>query len=222
MKIDEQFDSIQGEGIHTGEPTSFIRLTGCNLRCKWCDTKYAFSGGKEVPVVDLNPTKRWVCITGGEPLLQQGELLLLAITLKKRAQFVAIETNGSIEPPAWAFIRRPGYTIGGITTPLIDAWDVDIKLKSSGNPSDPKIIQAWTRPAYSDQVKFKLVVSDEDDLREVVGWTKIVGDPTRLLLSPVMPSSQEWMDRIARTCVERNIRMSLQVHKVIWGNKRGV
>ena len=101
MKINEIFASIQGEGKYLGYPQVFIRFTGCNLRCSWCDTQYAWEEGiemtrqqiiKAITKYDVNS----VCITGGEPLMQIAELRELIADLKKRGYFIQLETNGTI------------------------------------------------------------------------------------------------------------------------------
>ena len=114
MKIAEIFKSLQGEGRNQGKPCLFIRLAGCNLSCRWCDTAYARDGGTEMRCGEVlefcwreNP--RLVCITGGEPLLQKEALLRLLPSLHKRGTDVDIETNGTIaftecsrmRPSAW-------------------------------------------------------------------------------------------------------------------------
>lgn len=101
LKISEIFFSAQGEGLRVGEPTIFIRLAGCNLRCNFCDTKYAWNNGKERSVKDIlkkienfNKFTNWVCITGGEPLLQ--DISVLVRELKKAKYLIQLETNGRI------------------------------------------------------------------------------------------------------------------------------
>lgn len=100
MKINEIFYSLQGEGILIGMPTVFIRVTGCNLRCKWCDTKYAYYNGKEMKIKEIidnikkYPTK-YICVTGGEPLLQN-ETIKLIDTLLNSSYNVLLETNGTL------------------------------------------------------------------------------------------------------------------------------
>ena len=226
MKINEIFDSIQGEGPHAGEVTSFIRLSGCNLRCKWCDTKYAFAEGQDISVSEINPSKRWICITGGEPLLQQDELAGLIMKLKSRGQRVSIETNGSISPPDWAFVSLKFGSRDLI--PMVDAWDVDIKMPSSGNPSSPDLIKEWSKHMNSGQVNLKFVVGDDLDLSEVDYWLGIIGYSSNspfwsAIVSPVMPASQIWLDKVAQFCIVRNLRMSIQLHKIIWNAiERGV
>ena len=100
MKINEVFYSIQGEGKWSGLPNIFIRTTGCNLRCSFCDTKYAYDDGKEMNIEEIlnNISKypcKYVCLTGGEPLLQN-EIVELIDNLIRQKYKVCIETNGSI------------------------------------------------------------------------------------------------------------------------------
>ena len=100
MNINEIFYSIQGEGKWTGLPNIFVRVTGCNLRCSYCDTKYAYYDGKEMSIneildhIDKYPCKH-VCITGGEPLLQHDTTDLISAFIKRNYK-ISLETNGSI------------------------------------------------------------------------------------------------------------------------------
>ncbi len=103
MKINEIFYSIQGEGVNTGIPTVFVRLAGCNLRCEFCDTTYTFDSGYELSELDIvnevkSHTSKWVCITGGEPFMQ--DLRALTDRLKTEGFNIQIETNGTIYRPA--------------------------------------------------------------------------------------------------------------------------
>jgi 7-carboxy-7-deazaguanine synthase len=100
MRINEIFYSLQGEGIQMGLPTVFIRTTGCNLRCKWCDTKYAYEEGEEIDCKDLPNhirifSTKYVCITGGEPLQQKDTPKLIDMLCSKGYE-LCLETNGSI------------------------------------------------------------------------------------------------------------------------------
>lgn len=211
------FDSIQGEGIHAGLPMSFIRLAGCNLKCSWCDTRYArTSEGHEVYIKDIYPKCRWICITGGEPLVQEDELCSLILNIKRMSKKIEIETNGSFEPPVWAFIE---ITERGETVNLVDSWVVDVKLASSGNPSSEGIISSWvSRMRPIDQMKF--VVGDMNDLTETEMWLAGISPHTSIIISPVMPSTKKWMAQVAEFCIRHNLRLSLQLHKIIWGNRR--
>lgn len=99
MKVSEVFYSIQGEGVNTGIPMTFVRLAGCNLRCGFCDTPYAFEDGTEMSEEEIvaevkNAGAAWVCLTGGEPFLQ--ELERLTDLLKREGFSIHIETNGTI------------------------------------------------------------------------------------------------------------------------------
>ncbi len=105
LKIVEIFASIQGEGLRQGEPTIFIRFSGCNLRCSFCDTKRAWRAGQEMSIKEimtkvLEENRQfpcyWVCLTGGEPLLQPLEPLVRVI--RKDGFYVQIETNGTLKP----------------------------------------------------------------------------------------------------------------------------
>ena len=222
MKVCEQFDSIQGEGIYAGEIMSFIRLVGCNLNCTWCDTKYARRGGLDIGVHAINPERKWVCITGGEPLLQQDELAALILKLKARGKHVEIETNGAVKPPVWAFLR---LFVSDRLVYMVDSWVVDVKLSSSGNPSSPDIIKEWTKRSTgmgreTDQIK--MVVGSEEDLNEADNWACMLRPFPNIIISPVMPSSVEWKQRVAEFCIQNNVHFSLQLHRVIWGKKKGV
>ena len=215
------FDSIQGEGIHAGIPMSFIRLAGCNLHCIWCDTKYARTTEKslKIPIRDITPACRWICITGGEPLVQQDELCSLILNIRRLSKKIEIETNGSIDPPSWAFFK---IMDGDEVFDLVDSWVVDIKLASSGNPSDETTIYPWVNGMRStDQIKF--VVGDTTDLAEMEQW--LMGLPrlrstVPVIVSPVMPTTKKWMSQVAEFCIQHNLRLSLQLHKIIWGNRR--
>ncbi len=226
IKINEIFKSLQGEGILSGVPTSFIRLQGCNLKCEYCDTQYASrsaADGEQLcsttevveRVVSL-PTRRgdWVCITGGEPLLQREPLSVLVAMLRYEGIAVSIETNGSFPIPHW-------WT-------KVDMWIPDIKCPSSGEHG--KSLPDWLRIRRTDQVKF--VVGTPSDLNyadEVLAEYKSPGP--FILISPCITldaagnltkESKEWLPIVANYCKERNLRMSLQIHKFIWGAKRGV
>ena len=170
MKIADIFTSLQGEGVRQGTPCLFIRLSGCNLSCRWCDTQYARESGTEMgcdaileQVWRENP--RSVCITGGEPLLQTEALLPLLASLFRRGIAIDIETNGTID-----FTPVQPYA----------AVCMDVKCPSSGEKSDLSLLSK-IRP--EDSVKF--VVGDEEDCRyaqEVMESHPIAGE---IFFSPV-------------------------------------
>jgi len=224
MRINEIFQSIQGEGVFAGVPTTFIRLQECNLRCNWCDTTYAQEpdGGELMSPLQVVNTlksyvKGWYCITGGEPLLHVEDLYELVSALKRNgACSIEIETNGSFSPPKWFS--------------LVDSWVADIKCPSSGVCGASKI-DMWFSMRHKDQVKF--VVATEEDLNFVRKTLKSGLCIPTILVSPVFPRncnegsdsiciSAEWLQRVVEFCKEMDVRFSLQLHKVIWGNKQGV
>jgi len=199
MKITEIFLSLQGEGKNQGKPCLFIRLSGCNLHCRWCDTGYALEDGKETSadvileqVWRRNP--KYVCITGGEPLLQAGELEPLLASLHKKGIAIDIETNGTLD-----FRKLLRYS----------SICMDVKCPSSGEESDLKLLSAIR---HHDSVKF--VVKDENDLayaREVIGAYRINGE---IFLTPVFGSDCK---AIAEYILAHNlpVRFQVQLHKII-------
>lgn len=227
LRINEIFRSLQGEGESIGVPTLFIRLQGCNLEpgCKWCDTEYARDkGGGEVLDIDqiveeacarigenTSPKGYWTCITGGEPLMHLS-LLPLVIGLLEKEFKVEIETNGTYEPPPWFNI--------------VTSWVADIKCPSSGIDSGSSL--EWLGLRAQDQVKF--VVANDADLRFVTATLASREYKPQVFISPMLTCDNfgkveletGWVHKVAGFCVSNNYRMSLQLHKVIWGNKKGV
>jgi len=237
IRINRIFYSIQGEGIYQGVPAVFIRFQGCNLglpHCSWCDTVYAQDGseGQNIEIyqivdkcVELRPQtyRAWVCITGGEPLAQPDGLKDLVKKLKQYGFRVEVETNGSIKKPFW-------WT-------LVDSWVADIKCPSSG-VCGISLVDDWFSMRPDDQVKF--VVGNKEDLdfaRKTID-SKVAYNPV-VLVSPVIDlgsgewadavlgidqekPNQDWLQEVAEFCKEMGVRYSLQIHKVIYGNKKGV
>lgn len=224
LKLNEVFYSIQGEGIYQGEPTIFIRLQGCNLECSFCDTTYA-SGGKPLRVLTpyslvkelhnkYNLNHKHICITGGEPLLQDSTVYNLVTLLIIFNCKISIETNGSLIPPLQ------------LMTPIVNSWVVDYKLPSSG--SFKSFNFKWLNYLQPmDQLKF--VASNKEDLKEVLVILKILYSssihPPKILISPTFKDGvldTKLCDTCIEFCKETNSRFSLQIHKIIWGLKKGV
>ena len=215
------FHSIQGEGIYQGVPMVFIRFAGCNLLipCNYCDTPYAQDGsrGTEISVEEvlskvqeLAPYYRsWVCITGGEPVFQLDELHSLVKALKRYGYRVEVETNGSIEKPYW-------WT-------LVDSWVFDIKCPSSGVCGVS--LYDWFETRRADQAKFVVGTVEDLDFSRKVIMENAVKYPT-VLVSPVSDSrgkwDEKWLPEVAEFCKELRVRLSLQIHQVIYGNRKGV
>jgi 7-carboxy-7-deazaguanine synthase len=199
MKIAEIFTSLQGEGKNQGRPCLFIRLAGCNLRCRWCDTPASQNGGREMNIDTIsehiwrtNPP--YVCITGGEPLQQADELERLISSLHKRGTTIDIETNGTLD-----FTRFQPFA----------SVCMDVKCPSSGEKSNLSLL-AMIRP--EDSVKF--VVKDETDCRyalEVMKSHSIAGE---IFISPVFGTDYK---PITRFVLVNNlpVRFQIQLHKIL-------
>jgi len=210
MRVTEIFFSIQGEGTRAGRPCVFVRFTGCDLRCNYCDTAYAFTGGREASREEIlaevarHPC-RLVLLTGGEPMLQP-ELPGLARDLLDRGYEVLVETHG----------QAPLDALPGAVVRI-----ADVKTPESGEPATDL---AWLeRLLPHDEVKF--VVSSEADFRwslEVIRRQGLEGRVT-VLVGPVL-GRVEPRD-LARWILESGVaaRLNLQLHKVVWGDDaRGV
>jgi 7-carboxy-7-deazaguanine synthase len=198
MKIAEIFSSLQGEGRNQGKPCHFIRFAGCNLRCRWCDTPVSQSGGREMSlesVLEQIPsTPPYVCITGGEPLLQAGDLEELLIALRSRGIMVDIETNGTRN-----FTRFQPYA----------AICMDVKCPSSGEESDLSLLES-IRP--EDSVKF--VVSDGADCRYVQCVLQRHAIAGEVFISPVSGVDFRPITDFVRSC-DQPVRFQVQLHKII-------
>lgn len=205
MLVTEIFKSIQGESTFAGLPCVFIRLTGCNLRCHWCDTAYAFQGGQTMSAEEILARVRQlgcslVEITGGEPLLQP-EVSALAEQLLAEGQRVLVETSGE-------------RFVGELPRAVVKI--VDVKCPGSGESGKFRLenLEALER---KDQLKF--VILDENDYRyarEFVARHNVRGRVDEVIFAPVfgqLPprTLAEW---ILRDGLE--VRLGLQLHKFIW------
>jgi len=210
VRVTEIFFSIQGEGTRAGRPCVFVRFTGCDLRCGYCDTSYAFQGGREMSraeilaEVERHPC-RLVLLTGGEPMLQK-ELPDLARDLLARGFEVTVETHG----------QRP---LGALPREAVRI--ADVKTPGSGEVATDL---GWLSAlAAHDEVKF--VVCSEDDFRwslEVVRRHQLEGR-VEVLFSPVH-GAVEAKDLAAWILASGvRARLNLQLHKIVWGAEaRGV
>jgi len=207
MKICETFRSIQGEGVTIGAVTFFIRTAGCNLSCSWCDTGYSKDGGYELSVseiTDLTKDERNICVTGGEPLLQNGMIELLNVLLKNGKRIV-LETNGSVD-----ISKVP------VSKDLIIS--MDIKCPSSGM-SDRMLISNIAYLKGTDQLKF--VIADGTDLEYAISFINSHKIVCTVILTPVGGMD---IEPLAEEAIERgsDVRVLPQLHKIIWGDRRGV
>ncbi|MGH7552724.1 MAG: radical SAM protein [Longimicrobiales bacterium] len=211
LRVTEIFHSIQGESTWAGLPCTFVRLTGCPLRCVWCDTEYAFHGGERITLdeilerVDAVETKL-VEITGGEPLVHRGAFAL-AERLLDRGYTVLVETSGAVDVGP---LDKRAHKI------------MDLKCPGSGESSK----NLWSNLAHltpRDEIKF--VVADRADyewavaaiLEHRLDERVRAGELRALLISPVwnavdLRQLSEWVleDRLP-------VRLQVQLHKLIWG-----
>lgn len=209
VRISEIFASIQGESSRVGLPTVFVRLTGCPLRCGWCDTEYAFQGGSMLTIDDILSQVRehglhHVCVTGGEPLAQKSCLPLLS-ALCDAGYSVSLETSGALD------IAQVDPRVSRI---------MDLKAPGSGESSRNR----WDNLRHlqpRDEIKF--VLADEEDYRWACRQVREHGLEQRcaVLFSPVAGRLEastlaEWIvrDRLP-------VRFQLQLHKVLWQDARG-
>lgn len=206
MEIVETFTSLQGEGLKMGVPTYFIRTAGCNLDCLWCDTKYAFGKGVERDVRDLveECDVSHVCVTGGEPLLQE-ELPELLDLLLREGKHIVLETNGS----------RDIRDLPKNENLMIS---MDIKCPSS-KMSDKMVMSNIPVLTMKDQLKF--IIENGEDLEYAVNVLKKYSPKTNVIFSPVggmdlEPLAEEVLSR------RLDVRVLPQLHKIIWGDKRSV
>ena len=208
MKVNEIFVSIEGEGKRAGELATFIRLTGCNLRCSYCDTAYAFEEGTEMSVPDILKQVPEgipnVTLTGGEPLCQEPHELLGAL----RHHMVNIETNGSVDLAPYRKYSNVFFT-------------VDYKCPTSGMESR-MLEQNFLHLRPGDVLKF--VVGSTGDLETAFDFCREYRPDCQIYISPVFGKIEP--AEIVDFMKEKNTvhwRLQLQLHKFIWNpEQRGV
>ena len=209
LKIAEIFSSIQGEAAHVGWPTVFVRLTGCPLRCVWCDTAYAFQGGEWMEISGILETVaaagvRHVCVTGGEPLSQRACLVLLT-GLCDAGYVVSLETSGALD-------------VSDVDARVHKV--IDIKTPGSGE-SERNLPGNLDHLGPNDALKFVLADRADFDWARDFVRDRSLDARCEVLFSPVwetLPAAQlaDWIvdERLP-------VRLQLQLHKVLWGDEPG-
>ncbi|MBL9211004.1 MAG: 7-carboxy-7-deazaguanine synthase QueE [Opitutaceae bacterium] len=230
MLIAETFYSIQGEGELTGVPSVFVRTSGCNLRCAWCDTPYA-SWQPEgeirtipqiVAAVESHPAARHVVLTGGEPMIAK-DVHALAAELKATGRHLTIETAATIAPDdiACDLASLSPKLLNSAPDPLAHAaW----RRKHEATRWQPDVVRAWVdRYAY----QFKFVVArpeDVDELEHMLAALHREIPRHKVLLMPEATSLERMRDRAAwlgELCKARGYRYAHRLHIELYGNRRG-
>lgn len=209
LRVTEIFHSLQGEGKTVGLPTTFVRLTGCPLRCSYCDTEYAFTGGETKTIDEIMATvkklgARYINVTGGEPLAQKRVHLLMK-KLCDEGYYVSLETSGAID-------------VSEVDTRVVKVLDVKTPASAEVDKNDHANYQYLTA---QDQVKY--VICDKTDY----DWSKqhmqehLLADKCEVLFSPVqgdlLPRQlADWVlaDKLP-------VRFQIQLHKYLWGDTPG-
>lgn len=227
VPVSEIFLSVQGEGIHAGTPSVFLRTYHCNLTCVWCDSKYTWQNqGVSKPGVDYELMSeesvfsrlvhygcKHLVLTGGEPMLHQKVLSPLLSNLREGGFFIEVETNGTIIP-----------TIE--TLRLIDCFNVSPKTSNSLVEERVRTQSEALRVLVESQKAwFKFVISDARDVDEVEELISKFAIPRdRVLLMPEGTDATALLERsrwLANLCKERGFRFSPRLHILLFGNKRG-
>jgi 7-carboxy-7-deazaguanine synthase len=207
LKITEVFHSIQGEALHSGWPTVFVRLTGCPLRCRYCDTAYAFGGGEwwtcgEIIDRVASFGARHVCVTGGEPLAQSRCLALLEM-LCDAGYEVCLETGGA-------------HDIGPVD-PRVSRI-VDVKTPGSGESARNRLENL---ALLTSRDALKIVVTSRDDYEWARTFVQMHDAPCPVFLSPSFTelSAADLADWILADRLP--VRLQVQLHKALWGDTPG-
>lgn len=213
LRVTEIFLSIQGESSHAGRPCSFVRLTGCPMRCVWCDSEYTFYGGERISFEDILAKLddfgcKLVEVTGGEPLAQKNVFPFIS-ELCDRGYEVLIETGGyvstdNVDPRASIIL--------------------DVKCPASGEAERNHWPNLERLRREKDEVKFVIAdLADWEFAQEIIGKYQLVARAKEILISPIhgIENLQEVAEAISRSGLR--VRLNLQLHKYIWGaDARGV
>jgi len=227
LKISEIFYSIQGEGMLAGTPSVFVRSSGCNLRCSWCDTPYASwqPEGDELAIEEILARvarfrAHYVVVTGGEPMIAP-EIVPLTEALRQMRLHVTVETAGTVFAAVDCHLMSLSPKLSN-STPLEQEggrWAAQHdRLRSR-----PEVLKRFMA-AYDYQLKF--VVAEEDDIMEIKALvTKVQANPQRVVLMPEGTDAEVLRERaawIVELCKQEGYRFSPRLHIDLYGNRRGV
>ncbi len=227
LPIAEIFLSVQGEGVHAGTPSVFLRTYFCNLTCTWCDTKYTWQNqDASESGVDYQPMaadavfekvmsydRGHLVVTGGEPLLHQKTLLPVLSALKKAGVYIEVETNGTLRPGAEILQVVDCFNVSPKTSNSL----VDARLRIRRGP-----LEAFVR---SGKAWFKFVIANSHDIDEVEELISAHGLPRgRVILMPEGVDSDALLIKsrwLVDVCKERRFRFTPRLQILLFGNKRG-
>ena len=229
MLISEIFYSLQGEGELTGVPSVFVRTSGCNLRCNWCDTPYAswqpegkqMTVGEIVAAVETHPA-RHVVLTGGEPMIAP-DIHELAFQLQERKYHITIETAATVPPRGIACdlaSLSPKLAHSAPDSRLNDTW----RKKHESLRWQPAVVASWIGVG---NYQLKFVVgreSDVDEMEAMIRETECAIPPSKILLMPegttveALRAKAGWLGEL---CKSRGYRYAPRLHIELYGNKRG-
>jgi 7-carboxy-7-deazaguanine synthase len=230
MLIAELFHSLQGEGELTGVPSVFVRTSGCNLRCTWCDTPYASwnpegkprSVAQVMAAIEQHPTTRHVVLTGGEPMIAK-EIRELAAAIKATGRHITVETAATVAPDGIA------CDLASLSPKLLNsapdaekhaAW----RRKHEATRWQPEVVRAWL-DHYTCQLKFVVArPEDVDELEHMLAALQRDIPRHKVLLMPEGTTREKIRDRtswLADLCKERGYRFAHRLHIELYGNKRG-
>jgi organic radical activating enzyme len=227
MKVSEIFCSIQGEGPNAGKQAVFLRMALCNLACEWCDTKYTwdwknYDYGREVKEMSSEQVRmdllkhgvKHLVLTGGEPMLQQDELVPLLGSLKGMGFFIEVETNGTMIPVS-EMVK------------VVDQWNVSPKLENSRNPSSSRERpESYRFFKHLPNALFKYVICTPEDLKEVEMLAeryRISG--SKIMLMPQARTREDLAERsrwLKDVAGDMKYLFSTRMQIELWGDKRGV
>ena len=230
MLISEIFFSLQGEGELTGVPSVFVRTSGCNLRCSWCDTPYASwnpegeqrSVAQILAAVEAHPVARHVVLTGGEPMIAK-EMKTLAAEIKGTARHITIETAATIAPDGIA------CDLASLSPKLLNSAPDPIehttwRKKHEATRWQPDVVRAWV-DAYSYQFKFVVArPEDVDELEHMLAALNREIPRHKVLLMPEGTSLEKIRSRatwLGELCKARGYRYAHRLHIELYGNRRG-
>jgi 7-carboxy-7-deazaguanine synthase len=225
MVINEIFYSLQGEGFLAGVPSVFVRLAGCPLQCRWCDTKYAWGqrAGKDYTIADIVETiqqwpRKFIVITGGEPMINS-DLPKLVRHLKTAGKHITIETAGI------AYVPEMPCDLMSISPKLSNS--VPDNAQASAGHKDSRLDIAVLQELIDNyEYQLKFVVDSQDDLPEIRQTIEKIGtvNPEKVMLMPQAATKDEFFTKspiVAEMCKQTGFAFSQRLQALLWNNQKG-